>query len=184
LSVEYDSFEYVRMDALVAERLSANPRSFDIFGFCGLSITSQLFRHGDVEWLVVSGSGYSKNLYDRAALKPHNRFTPIQKLVIALEMAKGLVPLHGANAMIIHDDVQNSQYLFNDDKSMIILNDFNRAEMPLWDEERGEYCRYKNGRGHGNVSLCCVLRRATISTPNHHHCISILDTVAIPRRIR
>ena len=29
------------------------------------------------------------------------------------------------------------------------LNDFNRAEMPLWDDRRQEYCRYRNGRGQG-----------------------------------
>ena len=32
------------------------------------------------------------------------------------------------------------------------LGDFNRGEFPLYDEENGEYCKYLNGHGHGDVS--------------------------------
>ena len=144
------------MDAIVAERLTSSPRIFNIYGFCGLSIMSQFFQHGDVEGLILGNSnGYSDKLLkdESGDLKPKNGFTPIQKVVLALEMAKGLADLHGyENGLIIHDDVQNSQFLFNDDKSMVVLNDFNRAEFPLWDEEHQDYCRYRNGPGHGNVS--------------------------------
>jgi len=34
------------------------------------------------------------------------------------------------------------------------LNDFNRAEFMLWDEEEKEYCKYGEGYGQGNVSFC------------------------------
>ena len=52
----------------------------------------------------------------------------------------------------MHGDIQLSQFLYTNDKSKVKLNDFNRAEFMLWDDENGEYCRYTNGRGHGNVS--------------------------------
>jgi serine/threonine protein kinase len=106
---------------------------------------------------VVQGEddGYMKpgELHDKDELKPQNDLTADQKLVVALDMAEAIAVLHGnENGMIIHDDIQLSQYLFNADKSMIKINDFNRAEFPLFDEKSGEYCLYENGHGHGNVS--------------------------------
>jgi hypothetical protein len=159
---EMDNFEYIRMDAIVAEITSASPRTFDIYGFCALSILSEYFHHGDMEDRVVQGDddGYMKpgELHDKDELKPQNNLTAAQKLVVALDMAEAIAVLHGnENGMIIHDDIQLSQYLFNADKSMIKINDFNRAEFPLFDEKSGEYCRYENGHGHGNVR-CVVLR--------------------------
>jgi hypothetical protein len=156
-------FEFVRMDAIVAELTTSSPRTFDIYGFCGIGILSEVFLHGDAEDLIQPGSGYmkTKDLHDEDGVKPRNKLTAQQKLVIALEMAEGLAVLHGyKNGLIVHDDVQLSQYLFNADFSMLKLNDFNRAEFPLWDEKNQEYCRYKNGHGHGNVRYvtcneCC-----------------------------
>ena len=64
-----------------------------------------------------------------------------------------LLQQHGyPGGVIVHGDIQLSQFLYTNDKSKVKLNDFNRAEFMLWDDENGEYCRYTNGRGHGNVS--------------------------------
>lgn len=49
------------------------------------------------------------------------------------------------------DDVQAVQWLITEDGN-VKLNDFNRAEFMLYDEEHGEYCKYKNGPGPGPVS--------------------------------
>jgi serine/threonine protein kinase len=150
------------MDAIVAERLSSSPRTFDLFGFCALSILSEYFYHDDIESVVAPGSGYmkAKDLHDEDELKPQNDLTAPQKLALALEMAEGLADLHGySGGLIIHDDVQLSQYLFNEDKSVLKLNDFNRAEFAFWDEANQEYCRYENGRGGGNVSSRFGFRR-------------------------
>lgn len=151
----FEDFEYVRMDAIVAERLTASPRIYDIYGYCGLGIMSEYFYHGDVEkdFVYDEGSGYIDplDLHDKEEVKPQNNLTGIEKLVISLEMAEALADLHGSpNSLIIHDDVQMSQFLFNKDKTRLKLNDFNRAEIPLYDEVNGQYCRYKNGHGHGN----------------------------------
>jgi serine/threonine protein kinase len=66
-------------------------------------------------------------------------------------MAEAIAELHGyPNGLIVHDDIQLSQFLFNQNRTRLILNDFNRAEFPLFDEKADDYCRYKNGRGGGN----------------------------------
>ena len=69
-------------------------------------------------------------------------------------MADSLAALHNfEGGVIVHDDVQLSQFLYtSNDKTHIKLNDFNRAEFMLWDDEKEEYCRYQNGKGHGSVS--------------------------------
>jgi serine/threonine protein kinase len=153
--MKQDSYEYVRVDALVAERLTSSPRIYDIYGSCGLGIISEFFPHGDMESVVVTGDGtmYAEELHDGYEVKPQNNLTGIEKLEIATQMAEALADLHGnKGGIIVHQDVQLSQYLWTADKSMVKLNDFNRAEFMLWDEEEQEYCKYSEGRGNGSVS--------------------------------
>lgn len=154
LEFKHENYEFVRMDAIVAERLSASPRTFDIYGFCGVAILSEYFYHSDIERDVIGGNeGYMdpKNLLDQDTLKPQNNLTGIEKLVLSLEMAEALADLHGyVNGLIVHDDVQLSQFLFNKYKTRLKLNDFNRAEFPLFDVNNQEYCPWKNGPGYGN----------------------------------
>eukprot|EP00934_Nitzschia_sp_Nitz4_P000581 Nitzschia sp. Nitz4//scaffold184_size43902//14104//16178//NITZ4_007280-RA/size43902-processed-gene-0.14-mRNA-1//-1//CDS//3329539645//581//frame0 len=150
--IEY--MEYVRVDAMVAEQLSASPHIYDVYGYCGLGILSEFFYHGDLEQRSMGGDedGNMKKseMHDHDDVQPQNDLTPVQKLVIALEMAEGLAELHGnRNGVIIHDDVQLSQFLLNKDKSRLLLNDFNRVEYPLWSEDHQDYCMYTNGKGHG-----------------------------------
>jgi serine/threonine protein kinase len=162
LEIIQDNFEFVRMDAIVAERLTFNPRIFNIYGFCANTILSEFFPHGDLESSTMpEGEDASfidsKDLHDEDSVKPRNNFTGLEKLDIATQMAEGIAILHGySGGAIVHNDVQLAQFLFSADKSILKLNDFNRAEFMLWDDEHQEYCRYKNGRGHGNVSpkLC------------------------------
>ena len=150
----YKDYEFVRMDAIVAERLSSSPRTYDIYGFCGLGIISEFFYHGDIDGAFLGGDDgdmMSKDLHDDAELKPQNNLTGNEKLVLALEMAEAVAVLHGhEGGLIVHDDIQLSQFLFNKNRTRLILNDFNRAEFPLFDEKAGDYCRYKNGKGGGN----------------------------------
>lgn len=152
MDVEHDNFEFVRMDAMVAERLSSNPRTFDIYGFCGLGIMSEFFYHGDIERFAISGDGHADQGYDRDELEPQNNLKAKEKLVLSLEMAEGIAVLHGyGGGIIVHDDIQLSQYLLNKKKTMLKINDFNRAEFMLYDETAQRYCPYRNGKGNGNV---------------------------------
>lgn len=139
---DLELIEYVRMDAAVAERLTSSPRTFDIYGYCGLSLLTEFFYHGDIEGRVYAEERHKA---------PDTIVTPEQKLVLALEMAEGLADLHGnSNGMILHSDVQLGQFLLNKDKTMLKLNDFNRAEFLLWDETHQAYCQHRNGKGHGS----------------------------------
>src|SRR6056300_216331 len=95
MDVAVDNFEFVRMDAMVAERLSSNPRTFDIYGFCGQGILSEFFYHGDIERFAIPGDGHEDQDYDREELEPQNDLTGKQKLILALEMAEGIAVLHG-----------------------------------------------------------------------------------------
>jgi len=149
----YEHFEYVRVDALVAERLTSSPRIYDIYGSCGLGILSEFFPHGDMESIAVTGSGYIEphKLHDGYRLKPQNDLTPIEKLEICTQMAEALADLHGnKEGVIVHQDIQLSQFLWTKDKSRVKLNDFNRAEFMLWDAENKEYCHYHEGLGMGS----------------------------------
>ncbi|CAJ1969152.1 unnamed protein product [Cylindrotheca closterium] len=147
-----ETYETVRMDALVAERLSANPRTYDIYGYCGYGILSEYFYHGDVEEVAYEDDGWvDEDLSKTDVFEVHSKLTGKQKLVLALEMAEGIALLHGfSNGVIVHDDVQMSQFLLTKDRTMLKINDFNRAEFMLYDDTEGEYCRYTNGVGHGN----------------------------------
>ena len=160
VSNDYELMEYVRMDAIVAERLSASPRIYDIYGHCALSIASEFFYHGDIEDVSAGEVGYEspsvEEENDDDDWRPKNGLTPAQKLVLGLDMAEGIADLHGhATGLIIHDDIQLSQFLLNKDKTRLKLNDFNRAEFSLWNGQ--DYCRHQNGRGPGKILIADVV---------------------------
>lgn len=66
-------------------------------------------------------------------------------------MAEAIADLHGfKDGVIVHGDIQLSQYLFSRD-GQLKLNDFNRAEVLLWDTKKRDYCRYRVGLSYGNL---------------------------------
>lgn len=150
------------MDAIVSERLTFSDRIVDLYGHCGVSILSEFFPGGDFENLAIAGTGYAKqvDLDKLSDVRPQNNFTTLQKLQIAHEMAEAVAEIHNfEEGRIVHDDIQPAQFLYGSG-GFIKLNDFNRGEPMLWDEERQEWCRYRNGAGQGSVSslLClCVM---------------------------
>jgi serine/threonine protein kinase len=65
-------------------------------------------------------------------------------------MAEAIADLHGfKDGVIVHGDIQLCQYLINID-GQLKLNDFNRAEVMLWDTKNQGYCRFRNGNVYGN----------------------------------
>jgi serine/threonine protein kinase len=151
------NLEYTRVDALVAERLTASKRIYDIYGHCGIGILSEFFPHDDIEDIIVPGTGYLMPYQVRNAtnpeLKSYNNFTGREKLVMSLQMAEAVADLHGNEyGVIVHQDIHPAQFFWTEDKSMLKLNDFNRAEFMLWDENSQDYCKYTEGPGSGNVS--------------------------------
>jgi hypothetical protein len=194
--LKFDDIEYTRVDATVAERLSASPLIYDIYGHCGIGIMSEYFPYGDMEKISIDYDNYPEQETIWANLKKeelvvYNDIKPFEKLKAALNMAQAIATLHGfEHGVIVHQvsisslflqivygvrshvstyqtvkalitfiqyvhpflqDVQMSQFLLNEDKTKVKLNDFNRAEFMLWDEEKGQYCAYSPGTAHGNV---------------------------------
>jgi len=144
------------VDSLVTERLSSNDRIVDMFGYTGVALIAEAFLNGDIEHDVV-GQHERSAAFDPMAepeVQPRNNFTGSEKLKLALDMVKPVAALHNfPDGIIVHDDIQLSQFLWTDEtKSAVKLNDFNRAEVMFWDEVREEYCMYRNGRAHGDVS--------------------------------
>lgn len=144
------------MDSIVTERVSSNKRIVDMFGYTGVALIAEAFSNGDIEDDVVGLSDRDAGFDPTAEpeLIPRNNFTGSQKLKLALDMVKPVAALHNfKDGVIIHDDIQLSQFLWTDEtKTAVKLNDFNRAEVMFWDEDHEEYCKYRNGKGHGDVS--------------------------------
>lgn len=152
---DFRDFEFMRMDALVAEVLTAEPDIVDIYGFCALAILNEAMIGGDLEAIATPMDierGSFVERHDEDGVHPLNNLTATEKLVYSLEMAEALSKLHSyPGGIIVHDDIHLGQFLL-DDFGHLKLHDFNRAEIMLWNEEDGEYCRYRNNPGDGEVS--------------------------------
>jgi len=148
---KYDFYEFIRVDALVMERLTSSPRIVDIYGHCGTTVMTEQLEY-DVERYIITESGYpgKHGLQDKHDVKPQNDYTASEKLEMALEMALSIGELHSfEGGVIVHDDIQLSQFLINSE-GKLKLNDFNRAEVMLYDAKHKQYCRYRNGSVYGN----------------------------------
>lgn len=146
------------MDVLVSERLTASPYIANVYTHCGVSMVTEFFQQGDLERLVVPEEKWKPK---PVTLASENNFTTTDKLRLALEMAEGIAALHGyPDGLMVHNDIQLTQYLRSDQHPQVLkLNDFNRAEVMLWDDEHQKYCRYRNGIGQGDVRRMLVFGR-------------------------
>eukprot|EP00977_Amphora_coffeiformis_P000909 scaffold190_cov171-Amphora_coffeaeformis.AAC.34 len=143
-----------RMDISVASAVSPHPLVVDIYGACALGMLSEPMQKGDVD--VASIPEYRRHRCNQADIEGHreivkmNDLNAATKLEWALQMAESVALLHNhPHGVIVHDDVQLFQWLIADD-GHIKMNDFNRAEFMVYDEEHKEYCQYKNGVGPGD----------------------------------
>ena len=132
--------EKTRVDGLVMERLSASPRITDMYGFCATSVMTEPLPGEIWEEAVPTERTIQKHeLRDKEHLDPKNKYTPTEKIEMALDLAEALAELHGfADGMIVHDDIDLGQYLRTPD-GRIKLNDFNRAKVQLWDPIKEEH---------------------------------------------
>jgi hypothetical protein len=142
---------------------------------------SELMELGDMESISVPSYNRPScdddvefYLQDEADVEPWNDLSPMAKLEYALLMAEAVAVLNNyENGVIVHDDIQPAQFLPTKDglkfvRIHVLLcfaffaygqtthtfaqNDFNRAEIMLYDEDNQEYCQYRNGIGSGDVS--------------------------------
>lgn len=140
------------MDALVSERLSSNERIVDIFGHCGTATLAVVMDSGDLDGIFAGVDhhhhhhGDGNNHTDSAASsddKEANIVDPFQAMLFATEAAHALAALHGfSDGVIVHGDFSLSQLLLGG--THLQLNDFNRAEIMLYDANSESYCPYIN----------------------------------------
>ncbi|KAL7441250.1 hypothetical protein ACHAXH_009149, partial [Discostella pseudostelligera] len=132
--------EYMRMDAMVMERLTSSPRAIDIYSHCAMSSVIE-FAPIDMQDYIMPTIGYTPKKILRRGAKhiggwdgPLNSYiSPEEKLEIALQMAKCLAVMHGYDGgPIVNVDVQVGQF-FRGRDGMIKIVDFNRAEPLMYD---------------------------------------------------
>jgi serine/threonine protein kinase len=184
-SYDFRDLEFMRMDAVVAEVLSAEPDIVDIYGFCALAMVNEGILGGDLEDkatpIEIERGAFIENNRSANGPQPLNNLTATQKLVYSLEMAAALSKLHAYHGgVIVHDDIHLGQFLL-DDFGHLKLQDFNRAEIMLWNEEDGEYCRYRNNPGDGEVRLWKFLLCSCSQMDNLTH--FMYPTVSCSRRV-
>lgn len=165
---DYKDFEFMRMDAIVSERLSSDPKTVDVYAYCGLGMLSEGLPMGDLETVALpihdSRSVYIE-LEDEDDVDVLNSLSLAEKLNYSLQMAEALAELHGfPDGVIVHDDVHLGQFLLAS-SGKLKMHDFNRAEIMLWNEEDQEYCRYKNYKGAGDVSFHLFSFGSTVPQP-------------------
>ncbi len=152
---ETDRYEFVRMDALIMERLTASPRIVDVYGHCAVSVLTE-YLPKELDGIAAPYVSRYRQTKIVAKQKKENNIKPInnlsvhEKLDITIQMAEAIADLHGfKDGVLIHDDIQLPQFLFSKE-GKIKLNDFNRGEAMLFNEKKGEYCHYQNGPGGGD----------------------------------
>ena len=103
----YDAYEFTRMDAIVAERLTASRRTYSIYGACGIGIISEYFPHGQLEEIAIIDDDVNiGNIVEEGPLISYNNLPGLTKLKISLHMAEALADLHGySGGVIVHQDV-------------------------------------------------------------------------------
>ena len=130
----------MRKDSNVMNLLSSSSRIADIYSFCALSSVIE-FAPGFIEQKVMPTGGET----DGDDPVPINSLEPMEKLEMALELSKVIATMHGhSGGVIANVDVQLGQFSRGSD-GLIKMVDFNRAEILLFDEDYGQYCRFENG---------------------------------------
>ncbi|KAL3928574.1 MAG: hypothetical protein SGARI_004995 [Bacillariaceae sp.] len=136
---DYQDIEFMRLDSLVAERMTVSPRIFDMYGLCGIASYSQFALHGTIEDEIYGETVDHDEEYDYE--KHGNELSSVEKVEYCLQMALSVADLHGhENGLIIHEDLKADQFLWNEDQSAIKLNDFSRSVITMWNDNTQEYC--------------------------------------------
>ena len=82
----------MRMDAIVAEKLTWSPRIVDVYAFCALGMINEAMQNGDMEHVAVPNDKGRSSSYEgienSESLQVYNTLTGSQKLRYALEMAE------------------------------------------------------------------------------------------------
>lgn len=102
---EYEDFEFMRFDAIVAEKLSSrwSDMIVGIYGFCGTAMINEAMENGDIEE-IASPLGH-RHTYkvppeEEGQLIVKNELTGTQKLVYGLEMAEAVAVVRSTTVVV------------------------------------------------------------------------------------
>ena len=115
---ELADYEFMRMDAIVAERLYGNPRIVDIYGYCALGMLNEAMQNGDIEDVAVPSergrdSDKYRGLENSKELRVFNDLSGTKKLEYALDMAEAVLLLHSyPGGVIVHDGTSPAKLCF------------------------------------------------------------------------
>ena len=98
-----------RRDAVVMEQLAGSPYVVDIYGYCGNTVVTERISPALSELVI----------------EPEFIAPLPQRVLWARDMARGLAALHEKG--IIHADIQAKQFLWQSEKGISKINDFNRC---------------------------------------------------------
>lgn len=136
-----------RLDALIAERLTASPYVLDVFAYCANSAV-YTFARQSLENLMEQGQLY--------------KWSSHQKLKVAFQVAAAVADLHNIDhddkASFLHGDIDASQFVTtaainaaeDEDEVIFQLNDFNGGRLLYVDEQN------KNNDGDPTTIFCPV----------------------------
>ena len=129
-------------EVLILERLTASPRITDIYGYCGVTTMIENLPVELTDKIQPGDGGANQTELDKLDnVYPRNQFTPLEKVQIALDMAKALADLHGfRDGVIIHGDNHIDQFLLTA-HGTVKLNDFNLATILDWSDQKQQYCK-------------------------------------------
>jgi serine/threonine protein kinase len=141
---DYHDMEYMRLDTLISERLTASPRIFSTYGLCGIASLSEYAIHGTIEEDIYGPDDEESSEEEVAdSLDPYHNLSNVQKIEFALQISEAVADLHGfEGGVIMHEDIKADQFLWNEDKTLIKLNDFSRSVFMMWNDNTQEYCPY------------------------------------------
>jgi Protein kinase domain len=152
---DYYQMRKVAQEAIAMEELTASPRIVDIHGHCATTILAE-YLTGEITTRIVpdrkTGSKDGKNRgrisqedldeLQQDDVYPLNNLTALEKVTMALFMAKSVADLHGLKSgVFVHGDVHPDQWL-TDKNGALKLNDFNNGRFLDYNPSNLEYCKF------------------------------------------
>lgn len=135
LDLNEHQMELRRKEAVVLERLTQSQYVPSIYGHCGMSLLAPFANGGTLYDFIKSVRNGGPDLYD----------TSMDTLRIAVQLSEGLAALHSIDGVDIpsfaHNDLDPDQFVYNEEKTIYQINDFNFGKMIMTNKVTGESCK-------------------------------------------
>ena len=135
LELNEHQMELRRKEAVVLERLTPSQYVPSIYGHCGMSLLAPFANGGTLYDLIKSIRNGGPELYDKS----------MDTLRIAAQLSEGLAALHSIDGVDVpsfaHNDIDPDQFVYNEEKRIYQINDFNFGKMIMTNKVTGESCK-------------------------------------------